>query len=321
MAVCTQNHKQGKKLFRSIKNYFYRTLEQECGIKCLLFAIVLVLTGILLAINLFFFHFQVQQIFPSVLYTLFPFVLFFYLLSLNLKKTYPYITLFFKTAWALYAAWVAVELLIGAVTVTPFPLRDIWFFHWDTLLGFSTVHLLNWTFAHPIALTITKYVYAALTLELIFFPFVLALLNERRQINVYFISIYVSLIIGLIIYYFFPANGPHSMIKDAHFTPAMQAVIAHFRELHHHLKLTTNSVAIVSFPSFHVIWAILMAYAFRNWKWIFYPIAAFNSLIILSTLTIGWHYLVDDIAGIIVVIISITIAEALSQKSPHCPDA
>ena len=52
---------------------------------------------------------------------------------------------------------------------------------------------------------------------------------------------------------------------------------------------------IVTFPSFHAIWAILLILALPTW-----PIVVLNVLMVISTVTSGGHYVIDVVAGILV---------------------
>jgi membrane-associated phospholipid phosphatase len=67
----------------------------------------------------------------------------------------------------------------------------------------------------------------------------------------------------------------------------------------------SQGAGIVSFPSFHVIWAVLCARALWGFRYLRIPVTVLSGMIILSTLTTGWRYLSDVIAGAIVAGVSI----------------
>jgi membrane-associated phospholipid phosphatase len=58
--------------------------------------------------------------------------------------------------------------------------------------------------------------------------------------------------------------------------------------------------AVVAFPSFHVILAVLSVVAMWNVRWARWPAFALGMLICVSTITTGWHYLIDVIGGLAV---------------------
>ena len=62
-----------------------------------------------------------------------------------------------------------------------------------------------------------------------------------------------------------------------------------------------DAEGLIAFPSFHTIWAILLALAFRHRRRLFVVAVALNLVVILSTLTTGWHYLSDVLGGGLVV--------------------
>jgi membrane-associated phospholipid phosphatase len=54
---------------------------------------------------------------------------------------------------------------------------------------------------------------------------------------------------------------------------------------------------LVTFPSFHTAMALMTAAAWRDDRYLRWPMFIWNALVILSTLPIGGHYVVDVIAG------------------------
>lgn len=57
---------------------------------------------------------------------------------------------------------------------------------------------------------------------------------------------------------------------------------------------------IVTFPSFHMVMAILIPYSVRGLGWPFWLAVAWAALVVLSSIVIGGHYLVDLIGGAVV---------------------
>jgi len=156
--------------------------------------------------------------------------------------------------------------------------------------------------------------YSLMGAQLAIVPMLLALLMQKRAVQVLLISLLISFFIGTTIYYFFPTIAPASMFHDPNFALQQHDTFIKFYEIHHGLPITTAQGGLIAFPSFHVVWAVMLAYSFRHKKYLFYPMALFNSLIILSTLMLGWHYLTDVIGGIILAGLSIFAAELIHQK-------
>jgi membrane-associated phospholipid phosphatase len=63
-------------------------------------------------------------------------------------------------------------------------------------------------------------------------------------------------------------------------------------------KINLSSVqGVVSFPSFHTMLGIITTYALRDTRALLIPAAILNGIMILATLPVGGHYLVDTLTG------------------------
>ena len=71
------------------------------------------------------------------------------------------------------------------------------------------------------------------------------------------------------------------------------------------------SAVLVTFPSFHTTWAILLAYAFRGRRRWFIPAVILNAAVIAATLTTGWHYFTDVIGGVLLAVAVIWLTKRL----------
>jgi membrane-associated phospholipid phosphatase len=60
------------------------------------------------------------------------------------------------------------------------------------------------------------------------------------------------------------------------------------------------------------MWAILCARALWGFKPLRIPLAALSGMIILSTMTTGWHYFSDVLAGVLLAAVSIYFADLLT---------
>ena len=74
------------------------------------------------------------------------------------------------------------------------------------------------------------------------------------------------------------------------------------------------SQGIVTFPSYHAALAVIFTYAVRRIPWAFAVLAPFNALVILSTPTVGGHYLVDTIAGCLLAAASIALTRLIRAR-------
>ena len=78
---------------------------------------------------------------------------------------------------------------------------------------------------------------------------------------------------------------------------------------------------IITFPSFHVAAAVLLGWGFLcTLSVVRWPALALNALMLISTVVIGGHYLIDVYAGLIVAMVAIAATERLARRS-HQPAA
>lgn len=212
--------------------------------------------------------------------------------------------------FSLYALSLCVGLILTqGIETTSFPTIDPFLIHIDQLLSFNQLTLLTFTYTHHWFEKILIWGYDSLIPELTLLPLLLALLLQHRSAKVFLIALLVSYPIGTLIFYFFPTTAPASIMHSAYFTFQEHDTYIKFYEMRHHLKLTTDEGGLIAFPSFHVIWGVLLIYLTRSKKWLFYPILFWNIIMIASTVALGWHYLIDVISGTIIAGLSILIAE------------
>ena len=79
----------------------------------------------------------------------------------------------------------------------------------------------------------------------------------------------------------------------------------------------SNLEGLITFPSFHTTWALLVAYAFRHYRWFFLPMVLLNLAVVVATMTTGWHYAADVLGGILTAAVAIGIAKLIGQAEPH----
>jgi len=68
-----------------------------------------------------------------------------------------------------------------------------------------------------------------------------------------------------------------------------------------------DAEGIITFPSFHATWAVLLMAAFAGQRRLFPAAVALNLLVIASTLPIGMHYGVDAIVGTLIGVAAILV--------------
>lgn len=124
----------------------------------------------------------------------------------------------------------------------------------------------------------------------------------------YVISLCVNWVLGAASYYWVPSLGPflakHSMFTDLPTTGVtnLQSSLATGRELYRHDPAASDSLqSVAAFASLHVsiifTAALICHYVIPN-KWVRWTMWLYFALTALATVYFGWHYLLDDAAGI-----------------------
>lgn len=210
--------------------------------------------------------------------------------------------------------WLSAMMLVPGL-LSPFPLQD-------HLLAFLDAHYFHFSEAafatycahnFGVWLTVFKLFYASwhvvVFAPLFYFAWYKDTYNLVRAIFITF----MTMLIGYILFYLVPAVGPANAFPNCLHLVQLEKGLAHAIVLMHQGIEPTTLVdyALVTFPSYHVIDALLVAYFFfasSVWRW---PTIIWTAMTVLSTLVIGEHYLVDVLAGFAVVLVSIPLANWL----------
>ena len=165
----------------------------------------------------------------------------------------------------------------------------------------------------------SKRVYQFLGLELFLLPLLLCFFLEKRSIHIFLVANFVATFMGLCFYYFFPTIGPMNVLPSTFFSAEQLAVVTQFHEMHHYLPMTIHVGEMVGCPSFHVIWAVLLTYLCRHRKFLLYPALIINALVLLSTLTLGWHFLASVLMGVLMSSVSLYLASCWTPPDQCSP--
>ena len=187
----------------------------------------------------------------------------------------------------------AFSTLIYVLGTSPWPLADPELADFDALLGIDAPRIALATAAHPLLAKVLFFIYFSVIPQTILVLVWLGFRNDERLS----LFLYRFMICGLVTaacFYFVPALG----------TSRTNPTVWNIDPLRDLLALRSGALTtvrwqavegIVTFPSFHAIWAILLILAMPTW-----PIVVLNVLMVISTVTSGGHYVIDVVAGILV---------------------
>ena len=178
----------------------------------------------------------------------------------------------------------------------------------DALLGFHWPDLYRWVRAHAELQSVLEVAYRSSIVQLIVVPFILATTRRHDDLAEFMALFAFSLLVVVVVSTPFPAHSAfvHFGIADAN----TASTVSHYDLLRsgqlQHFNLS-ESQGLVSLPSFHVMLALLLAYAVRHVRYVFPASVMLNAVMIVSTPTQGGHYLADVIAGILFGVLSIVV--------------
>jgi PAP2 superfamily len=205
-------------------------------------------------------------------------------------------------AWY-FAAFLGFLVMLDGVQYTPFPAMDLFLTSLDHALHLHETALREWTSLHPILLSMLRLTYYSVPVQWVLMPLLLVLAHRREQIYFYLTASLVAYLLGVGIYYFFPTVGALSVPMGHLLDPAVNG-------------------GIIAFPSFHVLWSVIIVYTMRHTPTLFFaPILTLNLMSVAATLCLGGEYAIDVLCGIFVGAVATYTASQLNRKqqSNHSP--
>lgn len=197
------------------------------------------------------------------------------------------------------------------------PLGDSLLQHWESGVGFTTVGVIHW--ARSLSLFgFFEVFYRQTLLYLLIAVFLPAALN-KREAKVFVIANAIALYIGLLGFAILPIIGPW---RTEHFLASpLQLRVEHtllaLRSPGRcEFSLLNDQLGIVGFPSFHTIWAVLCTAALWGFKRLRPLLVLISLAIIISTITTGWHYILDAVGGVLTAVIALIGANSILGSEP-----
>ena len=175
----------------------------------------------------------------------------------------------------------------------------------DSLFIYPFPSIVMWFRAHPEWDIFFAFIYNSFLYQ---FPLVIfyfsargkVLLLQRFVMQFMIASCLTALLSGI-----FPALGPYVFYGYTP-SPALGEALNKLLEIRQGIVNISVQAGIVTFPSFHVIMALIYIYTFRGERtFVFIPIVLLNLLLIFSCLPIGQHYFADLLGAIPVFVLTI----------------
>jgi membrane-associated phospholipid phosphatase len=190
----------------------------------------------------------------------------------------------------------------------------------DRHLGFDWLQAMSSLDNYPGVLMVLDGAYATFTGQLVVTVLVLLVAKRKRDLDRFFITFVCASLIAEMASVLVPTLGPMPVLADhvkfAHL-PTLGRTTADIVLALRQGTLKTIDLAavdgIISFPSLHAAVAVLVPFALRWNRPLFWPVALLNALMLVSAIPSGNHYLIDIIGGVAVAGLGILCGQALQE--------
>ncbi|MDN7879001.1 phosphatase PAP2 family protein [Burkholderia aenigmatica] len=205
---------------------------------------------------------------------------------------------------AMYGQAVAVATYIGAAVGRP-EVQDA-LLAWEQSFGFDWLKTYQWIVRSNILQQVLEFAYRSMAYQMVLLCFLFGILRRRQELCEMMLIFVISLLFVVAISTWYPAASafPHFGINDS--GPASH--LSDYFSARSGAPMVMNPMAmqgIVSLPSFHAVVALMLIFVTRNLRFIFPVTLTLNFVMLVSTFSVGGHYLADIGAGVIVGIVTI----------------
>ncbi|MBX3441110.1 MAG: phosphatase PAP2 family protein [Planctomyces sp.] len=196
------------------------------------------------------------------------------------------------------------SVLMYAAAASGRGLADGWLQATDAALGVHLPSIVRWTQEHPAIGRGLRFAYDSLLWQTPLVIIVLSFGRRDRELRGFVVQFMMAALVCAAVFVALPADGPFA----AYGYPA-DATQARYLEHFHELRAGERTTAtwrgaegLITFPSFHTTWAILLFWAVRQRRGLRIVSGALNLAVIASTMTTGWHYFSDVLGGVAVAV-------------------
>lgn len=216
------------------------------------------------------------------------------------------------TSLAQIVAFITCFIVLMYAVATPAPpLIDTQLAAFDAWSGITVPVVREWAAAHPLVDLLLNFAYDTLLYQTALVLIALGLTGDRSALEGFLVSFMLSALASLVLFVLFPAEGPFVTYG---LDPSLDQAqfLDHFRALRDGTRTLVTyrgAEGLITFPSFHVAWAITITWSLRRCRRsLFLTVVTLNLLVIASTMSTGWHYFADVLGGAAVAAASIAAA-------------
>jgi PAP2 superfamily len=210
---------------------------------------------------------------------------------------------------------VLVPMQYGALALGA-PYVDPWLAKADAWLDVSVPAMTAWTWTHPVVSRLATITYFTFGPQMLLTVLALAVLRDRDRLWEFAFNFHVCLIVTIAAIAIWPsvcAPAFYGFTSTIDTTRAI-AQIKGFHEGTMTVVRFDDIDGLVSFPSFHIAGALMVTWAFRHHRRIFIPLIALNTGLAIATVISGEHYVVDELAALVLVALSVAVYRRGGQR-------
>ena len=208
------------------------------------------------------------------------------------------------------------------LATTGFPYRDDALNAADVWMGLDWRTYLHFVNDRPLLSGLIDFAYRTMLLQFGILVVSLVAASQLPRLQQYALATALALSMTLVIFAFAPAGGTYAFLHIAQSEFSNLAPVTTADQLIHidalrtgQQKLINGMEGLITFPSFHTVWAILFMWGFYPVKQLRYSAIVLNLLVIASTPIEGAHYFVDLAGGAIVAAVAIYGAVRFTRSS------
>ena len=258
-------------------------------------SVLIILSISAIGVNTYVYHYPGNNYFPkNAWYIAFSLILMYGGFHLQFGRNNQ-LTLMLREIIYFFTLMSVIALATNAAQYTPFVTIDEHILNLEAILHIDMQSIMLWMHQKPTINRLFAFIYDTLPYQMTYAPLLIIAAKQFDTVHEYYFLLLISAILGFTFYYFFPTTAPASVIASPYFSET---------QLHHYIQPSTLEGGMIALPSFHVIWAWFCLYLLRGWPVLFYFMLPINLLLIASCVILGWHYSIDILGGVMIILIS-----------------
>lgn len=187
----------------------------------------------------------------------------------------------------------------------------------DLFIGFDWLYLVEIVQDHRWFSSMVGMSYETIALQPTLIIVLLAVMGMNHRVHHFVAATIITLAITVILVYFVPAKSAAVQFLGED-TPGLSFASSGHIPIINDLRagiypsIDINSLAgLIAFPSFHAAASVIYAWAALPIHWVRGPIIILNAFMMLASLLVGGHYLIEIIGGVVIALLAIKLAQRM----------